>query len=311
MKFVPLLETQPEQVANVWNDWMPARYQVDSELLERLVWRHPLLEPERSFAAVQNGQVVGSVATKVSPHGRLYGDGPNETRHVCFVVGDAAGVLLEAVARNGGPLTFGQDHGHFFPGCPKDCPDLASALESGGFERGEGTSVDVEADLAGFNVPVEAREALASQAAAVRPCLPSDVPDLNRFFKAEFPGRWRYDTLHEISSEQGVESGVQVLVVDGQIEGFALTQLAGHTAYPIAGCVWHRSMGDHWCGLGPIGVSKSVRGTGLGGALLCLALERLKTQGGRSCAIDWTTLTGFYGKYGFRVSREYVPYTRK
>jgi predicted GNAT family N-acyltransferase len=76
----------------------------------------------------------------------------------------------------------------------------------------------------------------------------------------------------------------------------------------ICGAVWHLSLGEHWGALGPIGVSEAQRGAGHGGRLLQGALAELKHRGGRRCRIDWTTLTEFYGKYGFKVSQTYETF---
>jgi len=51
--------------------------------------------------------------------------------------------------------------------------------------------------------------------------------------------------------------------------------------------------------LGPIGVSASVRGKGLGLALLRLCLEELAKRGVEATVIDWTDLGAFYAKMGF------------
>jgi predicted N-acetyltransferase YhbS len=61
-----------------------------------------------------------------------------------------------------------------------------------------------------------------------------------------------------------------------------------------------------WGQLGPIGVSKDVRGKGYGGALLDAGLGYLRDQGVRGCVIDWTDLVDFYGKFGFKPYREYA-----
>ena len=52
-------------------------------------------------------------------------------------------------------------------------------------------------------------------------------------------------------------------------------------------------------GLGPIGVAASLRGHGLGKALLAISLGRLRDLGLIDVVIDWTVLTGFYGPFGF------------
>jgi predicted N-acetyltransferase YhbS len=69
---------------------------------------------------------------------------------------------------------------------------------------------------------------------------------------------------------------------------------------------WHRLLGEHYGGLGPIGVSASHRGRGLGLALLCHSVAHLRDLGVRRMCIDWTNLLDFYGKIGFAPWKEYV-----
>ena len=90
-----------------------------------------------------------------------------------------------------------------------------------------------------------------------------------------------------------------------RIEGFALIQDSSNR-YPIGGAVWHKDLGQSWGSLGPIGVSTAVRGSGRGGYLLGSALQILRDRGCQRTIIDWTTLTDFYGKFGFEVSRSYA-----
>jgi predicted acetyltransferase len=51
-----------------------------------------------------------------------------------------------------------------------------------------------------------------------------------------------------------------------------------------------------------------MRGQGLGDALLAHSLADLSRKGTRQTIIDWTTLTEFYGKHGFAVTRSYRAY---
>ncbi len=89
-----------------------------------------------------------------------------------------------------------------------------------------------------------------------------------------------------------------------RVDGFALIQGDG-CLDPIGGAVWRVDLGSNWGSLGPIGVSKDLRGRGSGHALLGKALEHLRNQGRRRCIIDWTGLVSFYGAHGFEVTRTY------
>jgi GNAT superfamily N-acetyltransferase len=194
-------------------------------------------------------------------------------------------------------LQFGGENGHFFPGCPVDCPSIRDFLLIGGFEEG-GESHDLERDLKDYHMPKPAPTGYS-----LRPVTEEDLPALSEFFLSEFPGRWQYDTFRKIEDEDDA-SVVFGLFEGDRCLGFALTQKDGCRTQ-IGGAVWKKDLGENWCSLGPIGVSKEIRGKGLGGALLGSALSWLRSEGGRQCIIDWTGLVEFYGLHGFQVTRSY------
>jgi len=92
------------------------------------------------------------------------------------------------------------------------------------------------------------------------------------------------------------------------LDGFALIQ-DWQNKTPIGGAVWRNDLGEKWGSLGPIGVSKSIRGHGYGHALLGEALMELKKRGAQRTIIDWTGLIDFYGKHGFETARTYKSMT--
>jgi predicted N-acetyltransferase YhbS len=63
-----------------------------------------------------------------------------------------------------------------------------------------------------------------------------------------------------------------------------------------------------WGQMGAIGVSADCRGSGYGAALLDGGLRTLRERGVDGCVIDWTTIVDFYGKFGFKLYREYLTW---
>jgi GNAT superfamily N-acetyltransferase len=210
-------------------------------------------------------------------------------------------LLAEAksILRNRGvtSLVFGQDSDHFFPGCPVAVPTLCSFLMVEGFET-SGEHFDLERDLGDFEIEVQ-----LPPNAEVRRLNPNESEELFGFLESEFPGRWKHDVSMKVRVE-GIENSVAGLLVDGRIHGFALIQDFSHRK-PICGGNWHLDLGEHWGALGPIGIAKNRRGTGLGMAMLVGALHCLKQRSVDRCIIDWTHLADFYGKAGFQVTRTY------
>ena len=101
-----------------------------------------------------------------------------------------------------------------------------------------------------------------------------------------------------------ISQAVHGLFTEGELHGFALLQDKS-TPRPIGGAVWRMDLGDDWGSLGPIGISRSVRGRGFGDGLLASSLLELRRRGCRRTIIDWTTLADFYGKHGFVPTRTY------
>ncbi|MEQ1935260.1 MAG: GNAT family N-acetyltransferase, partial [Fimbriimonadaceae bacterium] len=196
-------------------------------------------------------------------------------------------------------LVFGQDIDHFFPGCPLDHGGLKDFLLIEGFDEGEPVS-DLVMDLAEYSYSPKVD-------ADIRSCTEADIAALDAFLGNAFPGRWRFDCLRKISHE-GKSQFVDLLWIDGAVMGFSVTQTQ-ECQLPIAGAVWARFHGDNWCALGPIGVSQAVRGQGFGDALLGASLARLRASGNRVCLIDWTSLTDWYGKHGFKPASTYLTFS--
>jgi predicted N-acetyltransferase YhbS len=61
-----------------------------------------------------------------------------------------------------------------------------------------------------------------------------------------------------------------------------------------------------WGQFGPVGLSKTMRGQGLGGYLIDASALYLQSLGVDGCVIDWTALVELYSKFGFIVYNKYV-----
>lgn len=304
-----------EQLAKAWNAFYPEANRIDAALLRLNTVESSLFDWGSSFVELSDsGDVLGMVAVKRSANPSLFrGPDPDQCHLTAFTYREAnygIDMLAEVkhILRDRGcyRLVFGADSRHFFPGCPQEFPALQSFLQVAGFEGG-GTEVDLERDLVDYEAPAGTIERLGT--ATARPCTASDLTALDLFLEKEFPGRWEHDVMDKIKVEHDPGTVVGLFEND-ECVGFALIQQAG-CRQPIGGAVWNKALGSNWGSLGPIGVSQSVRGRGLGGAILAAGLLELKRRGARRTIIDWTTLVDFYGKHGFEVSRRYTPMSRR
>lgn len=249
---------------------------------------------------------IAFLVMKRSPAGRYPGPDPDvahiaafaceECRHGVDLFAQAKAVLRQrGVAR----VVFGRDLLHLFPGCPEPWHKLHDFLVVEGFEAGE-PCFDLTLLLADYVPPCP----LASE---VRPCTVADIPLLEGFLKREFPGRWWYDTMRKVEAEAD-PAFVYGLFLDGGLEGFAVTQ-DRQSQLPIAGAVFLSTLGEGGCALGPIGVSRAVRGQGWGDRLLATTLCSLRERGLRRCRVDWTSLVEWYARHGFGIEQRYTPMT--
>jgi GNAT superfamily N-acetyltransferase len=285
----------------------PAKYVIGRDLIKSHMMDSPLLDLEASRWATFNRELRAFICVKASASSLFSGPDPLQAHLSLCVFDDPQYVqpLLDRaveVLRNRGiqKLIFGQDSLHIFPGCPVDHVALMGFLEQNGFES-QSDQVDLERDMGSYVVPEGVLIPLIEPYEA-RPCGPDDLSALLAFFEAEFAGRWKFDITNKWNLE-GPETVIGLF--EGAIcHGFALLQQDG-CVLPIGGAVWKQALGPGWGSLGPIGISKSVRGKGLGDALLGKSLEILRDRGAKRSIIDWTTLIDFYGKHGFSPDRKY------
>lgn len=290
--------------SEIWSRFYPERYRIDDALFEQNVFGCRLTIRDASVLDREDGFIV----VKASAPGRVFPGHESNTAHISAIAfdDDALGDELwdhafRTLRKEGiESVSFGGDWRHFFPGCPVDCERLASFLERKGMVASETLQYDLERNLASYEPPV-------TPTVEARPCVASDYERLDEFLAREFPGRWHTDVMGKFTENPSRVTG---LFLRGLCEGFAMTQLEGDTNR-YAGAVWSADLGSHWGALGPIGVSKGVRGQGYGDGVLAAALCYLRDQGAQQTIIDWTTLVDFYGRHGFEVTRMYRTYTMK
>jgi GNAT superfamily N-acetyltransferase len=122
------------------------------------------------------------------------------------------------------------------------------------------------------------------------------------FLEREYPGRWEFEA-REFIKNGGRPSDFLLLRVNHQVEGFCRLTLED-SERPLAR-FYPQRLPRPWGQFGPLGLSKAVRGQGLGGYLIDAAAKHLHDLGVRGCVIDWTSLTDLYAKFGFSIYNRY------
>jgi GNAT superfamily N-acetyltransferase len=309
--------SRPGSIVSLWNRRLGSTFPLDERLLLQQLGmeRGPSLCLGAFEGSTGPGErLVGAVLAKIGTRPEPEGKPPEG--FISFIVVDESvsrrglgSGLLERVeawaADRGAPaLNLGGDSYHFFPGLPLDGSPASKALdaflEAHGFEKG-GSRVeeDLIADLGALDLPALAIRAPLADGYRFRPYEDGLREAVEGFLRREFPGRWHSDTVEALDAGmRGLDLALLQEEASGEIVGFSRIYDAGS---PVLGpgLYWRALMGESPGALGPIGVSASVRGKGLGLALLRLCLQELAGRGVRTTVIDWTDLGEFYAKMGF------------
>jgi GNAT superfamily N-acetyltransferase len=135
------------------------------------------------------------------------------------------------------------------------------------------------------------------------PMNPGEEHFLLDFLRREYPGRWVFEA-QEFVRNGGRASDYLLLHAGGQVQGFCRITLSD-SERPMER-YYPQRLPEPWGQYGPLGLSKSVRGQGLGGYLIDAAACHMKSLGVDGCVIDWTSFVELYGKFGFQVYNQYI-----
>jgi GNAT superfamily N-acetyltransferase len=139
--------------------------------------------------------------------------------------------------------------------------------------------------------------------ADLRPMQSGEEPLLLDFLHREYPGRWEFEA-REFVRNGGRASDFLLLRVHGEVQGFCRLTLPD-SERPMER-FYPQRLPQPWGQYGPLGLSKAVRGQGLGGYLMDAAALHMQALGVDGCIIDWTSLVELYAKFGFRVYNQYI-----
>ena len=295
-------------LGNIWNAACGAKLAINAQFVE-FNTQPSTGGIQAGRIATQNGAPVGFILASALPN-----DARTSASHMGWIdalavhpefqhQGIASGLLTWAedylraqkctAARLGGSLR------PFVAGLPDELNNLAWFDKHGYKPRlNASTDWDLARDLRDY----QPRANYSSLDATVRSARTDDHDAIMEFFMHDFPGRWRYE-YEESRRDGGRISDYMLIITEDGVDGCARLTFED-SERPIERFYPHL-LPHPWGQLGSIGVSKRVRGKGLGGMLLDLSLCRMRDEGIRGCVIDWTSLVDFYGKYGFTPFRKY------
>jgi ribosomal protein S18 acetylase RimI-like enzyme len=313
MKLVPYEPSRRQQLLDVWNAGLGARFPLSASLFIQNAERDPHAAAGACWTALlPDGRTAGFCLTKIVGE-PLAADGwqPNRGWISLLAVhpthqrrGIGTALLARAEddlrARGRGLITVGADPNHFLPGVPEGEGAVAFFRRAGYAFTGEAYDLHRPAadPLPRERLPASLRETDVT----IRPLEAGDGARLFAFLDAVFPGRWRYG-VERVLAHGGSFADLAGVIEEGRVVGFA--QMF-HPRSPYIGpsIAWTRH-GTRAGGIGPIGLAPHVRGRGLGLALLRRCVEWLQRMGIEDVVVDWTSLVEFYGRLGFSVWRRY------
>ena len=188
----------------------------------------------------------------------------------------------------------------FLPGLPYAMRDHVAFFEKQGY--GSPVRQPYEYDIAcslknyqaSYPKPVDAN---------LIPMNPGDEKLLLDFLHREYPGRWEFEA-QEFVKNGGRAADYLLLHVDSEVQGFCRLTLPD-SERPIER-FYPQRLPQPWGQFGPLGLSKAIRGRGLGGYLIDAAACHMQSLGVNGCVIDWTSLVDLYAKFGFKVYNQYI-----
>lgn len=188
----------------------------------------------------------------------------------------------------------------FLPGLPYVMRENAGFFENHGYRSPSDQlyEYDIARSLKNYR-PIYPKPVHAD----LTPVEPGEEHVLLDFLHREYPGRWEFEAS-EFLKNGGRTSDFLLLRVHGQVQGFCRLTLSD-SERPIER-FYPQRLPKPWGQFGPLGLSKVVRGQGLGGYLIDAAAVHLQTLGIDGCVIDWTSLVALYGKFGFRIYNRYL-----
>ena len=192
----------------------------------------------------------------------------------------------------------------FLPGLPYAMRENGVFFMNRGYQSppGQPYEYDVARSLKDYR-PIYSKPAYVDQS----PMQSGEEHLLLDFLHREYPGRWEFEA-REFVRNGGRAADFLLLRIHGQVQGFCRLTLPD-SERPIER-FYPQRLPPPWGQFGPLGLSKAVRGQGLGGYLIDAVAVHMQSLGVDGCIIDWTSLVDFYSKFGFKIYNQYISLSK-
>ncbi len=261
-------------------------------LLRQRLWDFPHNLPEARLGAFDNGRLIGVMIGGLKDQlGRLRVFGVDAAYRER---GIARRMLerVEEILRGRGATEMAALYsapGYFMPGLDPRYTEGLCFLQKSGYERCNVVAnmiVSLEPGSRFARAACEVEGSLRDKGIVLRRAEPGDRVTMAEWMRRHFPGGWELEVDLTFSFDP---IPLWLAFREDAVVGFAM---------------YNVELFDG--GFGPTGVDASLRGTGVGRALLLRTLADVETHGHEECEIAWVGPVGFYARVvGAQINRTF------
>lgn len=214
--------------------------------------------------------------------------------------------LLDFAKENseGKNLVIGKEIYNFFPGVPTDFDNLTDVwLQKRGFEGVRYTHDLIARNPKSFEIK--------NQNIKFKYCLNDDKNRLISFLRKNNWNRWAFEAKDYFNKKTIKDENAYLIGENEKDEIVCFCRINWKDMDIVAYNVTWQDRFTNLGGIGPLGVDKEYRKTGLGGDIISKAIECLKEKNVSEIMIDWTGLMELYRKYNFEVWKSYKYMTKE
>lgn len=194
-------------------------------------------------------------------------------------------------------LIIGKDIYNFFPGVPTDFDNLTDVwLEKRGFTGHRYTHDLIARNPKSYEIK--------NKEVVYKYCEDEEKDKLIEFIKKNNWKRWALEVEeYFLNKKENDEKAYIIGLLYGEIISFVRvnTNEMNIVAYNV---MWQNRF-EKLGGIGPLGVDKEQRKSGLGKDMMSIAINDLLKKGCKELMIDWTGLMELYSKFNFEVWKSY------
>ena len=292
-------------IEQIWNASVPPSVAITGDFIAYNLAQNPIFDAEGVFVSIGERRIGLAILTS----GVIAGEKENAWLELLCVLPDYQGTGVgktlyrwiedEANRRGAKHLRIGGGYRPFFAGIPDDLPAREFFAPFGYTDPSPRQEWDLVRDLASYQPMYPIQDPNAT----VRQLLPGDEPRLVEFINRAFPGRWALE-VEDFLRIGGRISDFVGLQVGDLIEGFTWMTFAD-SVRPLNRYYMYY-LPKPWGQIGPLGISKSVRGRGYSLPMIEKAILIQQASGVHGALIDWTNLLDLYAKFGYQPGRRYT-----